>query len=322
MQNLLLETKDLRKQYGKLGMFLKNRHAVSAVNGVSLQINRGSSVALIGESGSGKSTLGRLLAGLEKPTEGEVLYKGTVISSLSFHRMLPYRKKIQMIFQNSSGVFDPTYSVGYSIMEILRNTEKLNKKTYNERVAEILEHVGLDTSYALRKSDALSGGQRQRLNIARALISNPEFVVCDEPVSSLDYSLRKQILDLLNKLRKDLDLTYLFITHDITCVPYVCDRVLIMYSGQVLEQFNLDKTGLDDAVHPYTNFLIQSVPVRTPFERRNKNLSNTLEIAHVPDKKQCCRFYPRCNIKIKRCEKENPPLRYIKDSHMVLCHCL
>ena len=210
---VLAETQNIRKSYEKQNLFTKKREQVSAVNGVSLKIQKGCSVGLIGESGSGKSTLGRMMAGLETPTEGQALFRGRQISNISLRKMRPLRRNIQMIFQNSSSVFDTSYTIGESIAEVIENSERVSKKECLEKIETILEQVGLDALYAQRYPKELSGGQRQRANIARALVLHPEFVVCDEPVSSLDYSLRKQILTLLNDLRNKFGLTYLFITH-------------------------------------------------------------------------------------------------------------
>jgi peptide/nickel transport system ATP-binding protein len=317
----LMEIQNASKRYGKHGLSRQLEHNF-AVRDVSLQIPAGASMGLIGESGSGKSTLGRMMAGLETPTSGDVFYAGCRVSALSFNKMRPYRRNIQMIFQNSSGMFDPTYTVGHGIDELIRNNERCDAKERERRKAEILVRVGLEPFHAERKSHEMSGGQRQRVNIARALVLRPKFVVCDEPVSSLDYSLRKQILTLLNDLRSEFGLTYLFITHDLNCVPYVCDRVVIMYCGRVMEQFELDKVSLEDAVHPYTMLLLSSMPVKNPAARRQKQPHNKLELEPQSESQEGCPFHPRCGHKTARCKKEEPQLRNIGNSHMASCHCL
>jgi peptide/nickel transport system ATP-binding protein len=169
-------------------------------------------------------------------------------------------------------------------------------------------------------SGEISGGQRQRANIARALVLHPEFVVCDEPVSSLDYSLRKQILTLLNTLRKKHGLTYLFITHDLYCVPYVCDGVAIMYAGKLMERFDLDACPLQSAAHPYTRLLLASVPAKKPSERGKTTAAIQREYTLIPDSQSCCRFHPRCENAVSRCEREDPPLRAIGNRHWIACH--
>jgi peptide/nickel transport system ATP-binding protein len=316
----IAETKNIRKWFAKPGLFSSSMPRVSAVYNVSLQIPCGSSLGLIGESGSGKSTLGRMMAGLEIPSEGQAFYRNTEISSLSLRGMRPYRRHIQMIFQNSADVFDPAYTIGQSIGEVVMNNDKINARESVFRIYDILEQVGLDRSFAKRMSSEISGGQRQRANIARALVLRPEFVICDEPVSSLDYSLRKQILTLLNTLRKKYGLTWLFITHDLDCVPYVCDGVAIMYAGKIIERFDLDSCPLYSAAHPYTRLLLASIPVKNPSERREIYAEDHQEYAMIPDSRSCCRFYSRCEESGSRCFMEDPPFRNIGDRHWISCH--
>ncbi len=320
MSEILIETNHICKHYGKPRVIWGQREIISAVNDVNLFIEKGCSVGLAGESGSGKSTLGRMLSGLEKPTEGEVLFRGSPISSLSLKAMQPFRKSIQMIFQNSAGVFDPAYTIGESIAEVIRNNERVTAKECRERVDEILEQAGLNGDYAVRFGRELSGGQRQRANIARALVLHPEFVVCDEPVSSLDYSLRKQILSLLNKLRESLGLTYMFITHDLDCVPYVCDRLMIMYAGRIVEILDLSRNSMQDAVHFYTRLLLDSVPAGHPKNRHKRMPEALVNIRPVPDGRQCCRFCSRCKAATEKCRNTTPLLHEIETGHLVACH--
>lgn len=318
----LVEAKNVRKWFVKGGFFTSRRPPVSAVYDVSLRIPWGSSLGLIGESGSGKSALARMMAALESPSEGRVFYRDTDFSSLSLRALRPYRRLIQMIFQNSADVFDPAYTVGQSIGELVVNNEGLSFRESVRRTYDMLEQVGLDRSFADRMSHEISGGQRQRANIARALVLRPEFVVCDEPVSSLDYSLRKQILTLLNTLRKKHRLTYLFITHDLCCVPYVCDGVAIMYGGKLMERFDLDSCPLEAAVHPYTRLLLASAPAKRPSERRNFPMENQQEYILIPDSRSCCRFYPRCDQASPRCSLEEPQMRSVGKRHWAACHGL
>jgi peptide/nickel transport system ATP-binding protein len=319
---VLAETQNIRKSYEKQNLFTKKREQVSAVNGVSLKIQRGCSVGLIGESGSGKSTLGRMMAGLETPTEGQALFRGRSISNISLRKMRPLRRNIQMIFQNSSSVFDTSYTIGESIAEVIENSEKVSKKECSEKIETILEQVGLDALYAQRYPKELSGGQRQRANIARALVLHPEFVVCDEPVSSLDYSLRKQILTLLNDLRNKFGLTYLFITHDLNCVPYVCDMMAIMYAGKIVEQIDLKKNTMQNALHPYTNLLLSCIPAKMPAERKKRMMESIIDTTVIPDSKHCCRFFPRCPFCTERCINEEPLLKEVTSGHLIACHIM
>lgn len=320
MPHPLIETRHIRKRFGRQNKRESRNDGISAVNDVSLTIEAGSSVALVGESGSGKSTLGRMMSGLERPTEGQTLFRGTDISSLSLKEMQPYRKQIQMIFQNSAGVFDPAYTIGQSIAEVLRNNGKAASKGCAEQVADILSRVGLEKSHGNRYGRELSGGQRQRANIARALVLRPEFVVCDEPVSSLDYSLRKQILNLLNELREAFGLTYLFITHDLHCVPYVCDHMAIMYAGQIVETLDLRHISMPQVAHSYSRLLLASLPVTNPRLRRKRTAEAGDGLPLVTDTQQCCRFYARCQHTREQCRTQTPLLHKIASGHYIACH--
>lgn len=317
---VLLEIQNLHKCYEKPG-FLKGREEkISAVSNVSLQILKGNSVGLVGESGCGKSTLGRMMAGLELPTEGQVFYRGEQISGLSLHKLRPYRRNIQMIFQNSTGVFDQSYTIGESIVEVIRNNSRMSWGECCDRVHQILEQVGLDASYAGRYSKQLSGGERQRANIARALVLQPEFVVCDEPVSSLDYSLRKQILNLLNDFRMQMGTTYLFITHDLYCIPYVCDSLVILYGGKVMEMVDLKKHSMESALHPYTRLLLASAPAKEPSKRKQNAEEGFTDLGCLPGLGRCCPFYLRCGRSADRCSKEAPELKEVEEGRSVACH--
>ncbi|MDF3003416.1 MAG: Oligopeptide transport ATP-binding protein OppF [Bacillota bacterium] len=317
---ILLEAQNLQKCYEKPGFLKGKEEKISAVSNVSLQILKGNSVGLVGESGCGKSTLGRMMAGLEIPTEGQVSYRGEQISGLSLHKMRPYRRNIQMIFQNSTGVFDQSYTIGESIGEVIRNNSRMNWGECSDRVYQILEQVGLNTSYAGRYSKQLSGGERQRANIARALVLQPEFVVCDEPVSSLDYSLRKQILNLLNDIRMQMGTTYLFITHDLYCIPYVCDSLVILYGGKVMEQVDLKKHSMESALHPYTKLLLASVPAKEPIKRKQNLVEGDPDIGCLHGLDRCCPFYLRCRRYTDRCSKEAPVLKEVEEGRRVACH--
>ncbi|WP_341537061.1 ABC transporter ATP-binding protein [Methanosarcina barkeri] len=212
--------------------------------------------------------------------------------------------------------------MGESIAEVIENSEKVSKKECSEKIETILEQVELDALYAQRYPKELSGGQRQRANIARALVLHPEFVVCDEPVSSLDYSLRKQILTLLNDLRNKFGLTYLFITHDLNCVPYVCDMMAIMYAGKIVEQIDLKKNTMQNALHPYTNLLLSCIPAKMPAERKKRMMESIIDTTVIPDSKHCCRFFPRCPFCTERCINEEPLLKEVTSGHLIACHII
>ena len=247
----LLKTEHLKKYYGK-------KKIVKAVDDVSLEIHAGSSMALIGESGSGKTTFGKLIAGLEKPTDGKFWFQGQEMQDLSEKQFRPYRKNLQMVFQSSSGVFDPGYTIGENILEILKLHEKLQEGEYEERVKEALIQTGLDLDIRNRYVGQISGGQCQRANIARALVLRPELVICDEPVSSLDYSIRKQILEEIYQLSRKENLGVLFITHDLGVVAEIADDVSIMKDGEIVENGTVEEIFYHPQ-HSYTKKLLDAV---------------------------------------------------------------
>lgn len=262
----LVEINELTKVYISRNQ-KSNKEICLAVDNVEFHIEKGKSMALIGESGSGKTTLARMIAGLETPTKGTVYYNGKQISGLTLKHMKEYRKKIQFIFQNSIGIFDPRYTIGYSLKEILKNYGIKNTEA-TIRVFNMMERVGLEKDVFYRYPRQISGGQRQRANIARALILCPEFVICDEPVSNLDFSNKKQILELLNDMKKEYNLTYLFITHDISTISKICDDVLIMNKGSIVEKVKICKDYDKNLEHPYSKKLYSSIPSPNPEERR------------------------------------------------------
>lgn len=263
----LIKIENVSKQF-HTNKFSLDKEQSFAVKNVSINIKQGCSLGLIGESGSGKTTLGRMICRLENVSDGDIYFRDKKITNLTLKQMLPYRKNIQMVFQNSTSIFDPSYTIGETLREILLNNKKVSKKECDERINEILNQVELKKEYKNRYPNQLSGGEKQRANIARALIINPEFVVCDEPVSSLDFSIRKQILDLLNKLKKEMGLTYLFISHDLSTVKYACDSIAIMYRGEIVEYIeHIDR--LEEKIkHPYTKVLFNSVPSTDPLNKK------------------------------------------------------
>ncbi|MBQ8306256.1 MAG: ABC transporter ATP-binding protein [Blautia sp.] len=309
----LIQTEGLKKYYGK-------KHVVRAVDDVSLQIMQGRSLALIGESGSGKTTFARLIGGLEKPSAGKVRFLGQEIQGTGEKTFRPLRKDMQIVFQSSGGVFDPGYTIGESIVEVLRNYEKLPRAAYEERVDEALRRVGLDPELKNRYVTQLSGGQCQRANIARALVLRPKLVICDEPVSSLDYSIRKQILNLLNEIQEKYDVTYLLITHDLSNVPYVCKAVAIMYQGRILEYMEGTTAIGERVMHPYSKLLYRSIPAADPRRRRLllDEPEQTEELHAVP---KGCPFQNRCVSCTDRCRETMPPMVEREPGHQVACYC-
>ena len=323
----LVQVEDLVKNYARHSTLIGKTQYFNAVDGVSLSIQKGETVGLLGESGCGKSTLGRMMVGLEEPTAGSVLFSGKNIYTLRFEQLRLLHKDMQMIFQNNTTIFNPYFTIGSSIMEVLFNFAAPSSKEALKLVMEMLEKVGLDEECFYRYPDELSGGQRQRANIARAMVLHPAFVVCDEPVSSLDFSIRKQILNLFKELQRSFDVTMLFITHDITTVKYVCDRLIIMYLGKVVESLDSIEDLDEQISHPYTRMLFKSVPAADPEKRRDpqKRLTEHRkggDLSQTMMNGDGCRFYERCRLRMPQCERETPGLRRFAPGHFIACHCI
>lgn len=308
----LIEIHNLQKNYK-----LSKKQNIQAVNNVSFSIHKGEVLGLVGESGCGKSTLGKLLLHLESADSGQILYHGENVLQHSFHQMRKLRKNLQMVFQNSSDSFNPYYTVRQIVLEPLHNYGKKNKKENEKKVADIIEKVGLDTTYLNRYSNELSGGQRQRVGIARALVLTPEFVVCDEAVSSLDYAVRNKILKLLLQLKQESELTYLFISHDLSAINQICNRVVVMYRGEVME---ILPSFQQEILHPYTKALLAAALGVNPRERTQNRIlfrQDELPISNG------CAFYHRCLYACDTCKNNKPTLINSKDKeHFVACHLL
>ncbi len=321
MRVSLLEVRDLVKHYpGKGGILAGRREKVRAVDGVSFSLARGETLGLVGESGCGKITLGRLVVRLEEPTAGKILFAGEETTGRTEGKLRELRRHFQIIFQDSSSSLNPRRTVGATIEEPLANFG-VAKEERRERVAELLTLVGLESEHASHYPHEFSGGQRQRINIARALALQPELVVCDEPVSSLDVSIRAQVLNLLRELKRRLNLSYLFISHDLAAVNYLADRVAVMYLGKIVEI--LPAEGLvSQARHPYTRALLRAVPEPDP---RQKTGQKPVVRGEPPDPGRPpagCRFHPRCPEARDLCRQEEPALKEVREAHLVACHLI
>ena len=296
--------------------YVTNGRVVDAVDGVSLEVGFGETVGLVGESGCGKSTLGKTILRLLDPIEGSIRIHGHEISDLGQFALLPFRRRMQMVFQDPFGSLNPRQTVGTLLATPLKVHERGGRAERRRRVLDIVSRVGLPTEALDRYPHEFSGGQRQRIGIARALILEPELVICDEPVSALDLSIQAQILNLLVDLRRDLGLSYLFISHDLSVVRYFADRVMVMYLGRIVESAGHAALWREPK-HPYTSALLAAVPLPDPDRPRGPvALRGELSSAEAGG----CRFRARCPHAFDRCASEDPPLRKVADGHFAACH--
>ena len=316
----LVEIRNLCKFFSAKKTLFKGKSYLKAVDDVSLEIKKGETLGLVGESGCGKTTLGRTLIKLYKPTAGKIIYEGKDITKLNDKEMLHYRKKIQMIFQDPYASLNPRLTVGDIIGEPLDIYKLCKGKEREEKVKYFLRRVGLDESHMNRYPHEFSGGQRQRIGIARSLAVNPEFIVCDEPISALDVSIQAQIINTIEDLQKDFGLTYLFIAHDLSMVKHISNRVGIMYLGKLVEISESNEV-YKNPLHPYTNALLSAIPIPDPDEaKKRQRIILQGEIPSPIDPPPGCRFKSRCNFTMKICAEEEPVLKEVAPGHCVACH--
>lgn len=306
------------KKYFPVKMGFMNYKHVQAVEDVSFTIKRGETLGLVGESGCGKTTLGRAILRLHEPTSGTIHYDGVDITHAN---MLPYRRKMQIIFQDPSASLDPRMTVGEIIGEAI-DIHRLepNKKSRLERIQTLLDHVGLNSEHSNRYPHEFSGGQQQRIGIARALAVEPEFIVCDEPVSALDVSIQSQIVNMLEDMQNERGLTYLFIAHDLSVVKHISNRIGVMYLGNLVELGSQNEVSMHP-LHPYTKTLLSAVPVPDPnISRTRKRIVLEGDIPSPMNPPTGCRFHTRCPYATERCKQEVPNLRELDKEHFVACH--
>jgi peptide/nickel transport system ATP-binding protein len=321
---ILLDVKDLKKHFPiKRGFLSRTVGHVKAVDGVSFAVREGETLGLVGESGSGKTTTGRMIVRAYDATDGEVWFAdremGRInIAALGSQQLKRLRRNVQMIFQDPYSSLNPRMTLLQTVGEPLMLHGVASGKALTDRVAELLEVVGLRPQYMNRYPHAFSGGQRQRIGIARALALNPQLVVCDEPVSALDVSVQAQILNLLQDLQKQFGLTYLFVAHDLSVVEHISDRVAVMYAGRLVESAATPELFANPR-HPYTEALLSAVPKPDP-RARTEPMMLPGEVADAANMPSGCPFHPRCRYKIERCVSEVPALREIEPDHVASCH--
>ncbi|GEL04606.1 ABC transporter ATP-binding protein [Rummeliibacillus stabekisii] len=319
MTELLLEVKNLKKHFPvNKGLFGQKKSFVRAVDGVSLTIEKGETLGLVGESGCGKSTTGRMITRLLAPTEGEILFDGRDLSKLNDKQIREARKELQMIFQDPYASLNPRMTIGETIAEPLIVHNMMNKKDRIKKVHELLECVGLTSYHANRYPHEFSGGQRQRIGIARALAVNPKLIVADEPVSALDVSIQSQVLNLMQDLQEEFGLTYLFISHDLSVVEHISDRVGVMYLGKLVE-IARKETLYENPKHPYTKALMSAVPIANPRVKKERIVLQG-DIPSPSNPPTGCTFHPRCNACMEICKTEVPLLKETSPGHFSACH--
>jgi oligopeptide transport system ATP-binding protein len=315
----LIEIRNLKKHF-PVGdsLFSRSKGAVKAVDGVNLTIEEGETLGLVGESGCGKSTLGRAILRLIEPSEGEVYFQGKNLLAMPQRELREMRRQMQIIFQDPYASLNPRMRVGDIVGEGLEIHKLAKGKAKRARVMELLQQVGLREDHYDRYPHEFSGGQRQRIGIARALAVSPKFIVCDEPVSSLDVSIQAQIINLLQELQEKMHLTYLFISHDLRVVEHISHRVAIMYLGKVVE-IATSETIYRDAKHPYTRALLSSVPI-PDMERKKERVILEGDVPSPVNPPSGCPFHPRCSYREGVCKELQPTLDFTPDGHGVSCH--
>lgn len=319
-QQPMLEVKGLTKSFEiSSGLFSRKKQYLQAVNNISFQVYEGEVLGVVGESGCGKSTTGNLIMRLLEPTKGEVIFQGKNLLNLSEKELRQKRADIQMIFQDPFSSLNPRKRVFDIIAEPLRTHKTLSKEELKNEVLELMDLVGLNRSYVNRYPHEFSGGQRQRIGIARAIALRPKLIICDEPVSALDVSIQSQILNLLKKLQKDLNLTYIFIAHGLPAVKHMSNRIAVMYLGEIVEMATKEELFFNPR-HPYTEGLLSAIPIPDPTQRKKERIILQGDIPNPVNPPSGCKFHTRCPYATELCRKKKPMLEEFDEGHLVACH--
>ena len=320
-QEVILQVENLKVHFPiRRGLLRSQVGAIKAVDGLTFDVHRGKTLGLVGESGCGKTTTGRAIVRLEKPTAGSVTFEGEALTGLSDIQLRRHRQQLQMIFQDPYGSLNPRMAIEDIVAEPLIIHRIAQGQERAVRVAHLLEVVGLNPTHLRRYPHEFSGGQRQRIGIARALASNPSFIVCDEPISALDVSIQAQIVNLLEELQAQFGLTYLFIAHDLSMVRHISDRVAVMYLGKIMEL--AEKRDLyKEPLHPYTAALLSAVPIPDPvLEGGRQQIVLEGDVPSPADPPSGCPFHTRCPLAIEVCRQERPVFRQVRPGHFAACH--
>lgn len=319
-KEVVLEVKNLCKFFQAKRKLFGDPSYVKAVDDVSFTINKGETLGLVGESGCGKTTTGRTILKLYNPTSGQIIFNGQDITKLNEKEMIPLRRKMQMIFQDPYASLNPRMTVGDIIGEAIDIHGLYKGKEREDRIRYLLDKVGLNGSHINRYAHEFSGGQRQRIGIARALAVEPDFIVCDEPISALDVSIQAQVINMLEELQEELGLTYLFIAHDLSMVKHISTHIGVMYLGKMVEKGPSDDVYLNPK-HPYTKALLSAVPIPDPdLAKSNKRIVLEGDIPSPIDPKPGCRFKGRCKYAKEICDKVDPEVKEVEPGHFVACH--
>ncbi len=316
----LIKIKNLIKEFPiQKGFFNKKVGAVHAINNISLDIYKGETLGLVGESGCGKTTTGRCVLGLEIPTSGTILFDDIDTNNCDTAQKKELKKRMQIIFQNPYSSLNPRMTIGDTLKEPIAIHKHFSKSEIDTNIKKLLDVTGLPSTVLNKYPHEFSGGQRQRIGIARALVLNPEFIVADEPVSALDVSIQAQIINLLQNLKKELGLTYLFISHDLSVVQYISDRVAVMYLGEIVELAYTEEL-FNNPKHPYTQALLSAIPTPDPNNSASKRILLAGDIPSPANLPEGCKFHTRCKYVMDICRKEIPPAYNVQDNHQAACY--